>query len=99
MELAYHAEKLLIEARPDRAQINSLLGLMRKPPEAVRDRLLYEQVERRLDVIGDHDFQKVIEKLTPYQAHILTTMREQAKERERLADIEKERTHTIERSR
>jgi hypothetical protein len=38
---------------------------LRKPPEAVRDRLLYEQVERRFNVIGEYDFQKVIEKTTP----------------------------------
>jgi hypothetical protein len=72
---------------------------MYNPPESVRDRLLYDQIDRWLNVIEDYGFQKVIEKLPPYQARILTNIREQAKEREHQIEQEKDHTYTIERSR
>jgi hypothetical protein len=99
LELAYHTQKLLNETRPDQAQITQLLEQMHNPPESVRDRLLHEQIDRRLNNITDYSFEKVINNLPPYQAHILTTIREQAKERDRLIDAKREPDRTIERSR
>jgi hypothetical protein len=97
--LGYHTQKLLAEAHHDKDKIALLLEKLNRPPESVRDRLLHERIDRRLNIIPEESFQKVIEKLPPYQAHILTNIREQAKERERLKEIEKERHHTYERSR
>jgi hypothetical protein len=75
---------------------------MNKTPENVRDRLLQERVDRRLNIIPEQNFQKVIEKLPPEHAKILTDMRDQHKERERLKEMEhaeREQNRVIERSR
>jgi archaellum component FlaC len=72
---------------------------MSSPPESTREKRLYEQISHHLNTIAEENFQKVIENLPPYQAHILTTVREQAKELERLLEQEKERDRTFERSR
>jgi hypothetical protein len=90
IELEYHTQKLLNETRPDQEQITRLLEQMRQPPESLRDRLLYEQIERQLNAISDYHFEKAIEKLPQEQAHILTALREQAKEREELLKFERE---------
>ncbi|MDR1993486.1 MAG: hypothetical protein LBQ98_08375 [Nitrososphaerota archaeon] len=54
---------------------------MNQPPETIRDRLLHEQIDRRLNVIADEKFQRIIDKLSPYEAHILTTIRTSQKTR------------------
>jgi hypothetical protein len=92
-------QKLLNETRPDHEQITQLLAQMHKPPESVREKLLREQIDRRLNVITDYSFEKVINNLPPYQAHILTTIRKQVKERERTIEAAKEHDRTFERSR
>ncbi|MDR0373266.1 MAG: hypothetical protein LBI79_06900 [Nitrososphaerota archaeon] len=61
--------------------------------------LLQEQIDRRLNIIPDESFRKVIDNLPPYQAHILSTIREQVKEHDRLIEVTKEHVQTIERSR
>jgi hypothetical protein len=99
VRLEYHTQKLLNDTRPDKQQIDKLLEEMREPPGAVLDRLQYEQVERRLNVIGDEDFQRVVDNLPPYEAQILKNIREQAKERELLIEAERNRDRTFERSR
>jgi hypothetical protein len=99
IELTYHTQKLLNETRPNQQQITHLLEQMHQPPESTLDRLLQEQINRRLNIIPDEKFQKVIENLPPYQARILTTIREQAKERQRLIEAEKDRSRTFDRSR
>jgi hypothetical protein len=99
LELEYHTQKLLNETHPDHQQITRLLEKMNSPPEAIRDKLLYDQINRRLNTLAEEHFQKVIANVSPYEAHILTTIRKQAKERERLIELAKERDRTIERSR
>jgi hypothetical protein len=99
LELAYHTQKLLNDTRPDKEQITQLLEQTRQPPESVREKILRERIEHQLNTITDNTFQKVIDTLPPYQAHILINIREQAKERERLKEIEKERNRSIDRSR
>lgn len=99
IELAYHTQKLLNETRPDHEQINVLLEQMRNPPQSVREQQLQEHIERQLNVVGDTSFQKVIDNLPSYEAHILTNIREQHKERQRLIELSKERDRTYERSR
>ena len=99
LELAYHTQKLLNETRPDHEQITRLLEQTHHPPEPIREKLLREQIEHRLNTIGDYEFQKVIDNLNPYQAHILTAIREQAKKHERLIEQEKEHSRTIDRGR
>jgi hypothetical protein len=90
IELAYHTQKLLNETRPDHEQISHLLEQMRQPPKSIREQQIQERIERELNVIGDTSFQKVIDNLPPYEAHILTNIREQAKEREELLRFERE---------
>jgi myosin heavy subunit len=90
LELDYHTQKLLNQTRPDQEQISQLLEQMHKPRPSVRERQIQERIERQLDVISDASFQKVIDNLPPYQAHILTNIREQAKERQQLLKFEKE---------
>jgi hypothetical protein len=73
-------------------------------PEEYRDRqTLWNRIDRRLNIIPEESFQKVIENLPEHQAQILTTIREQAKERQRLIEAKKEREcerdRKIERSR
>ncbi|MDR0471500.1 MAG: MobA/MobL family protein [Nitrososphaerota archaeon] len=99
IELAYHTQKLLNETRPDHEQINSLIEQMRKPPESAREQQIQQRIEHQLNVIGDTSFQKVIDNLPPYEAQILTNIREQAKEHKRQIELSKERDRTIERSR
>jgi hypothetical protein len=99
IELEYHTQKLLNEIRPEHQQITHLLEKMNSPPESTREKRLHEQINHRLNTLAEENFQKVIENLPPYQAHILTTIREQAKELERLLEQEKERYRTFERSR
>ncbi|MDR2700733.1 MAG: hypothetical protein LBC12_08110 [Nitrososphaerota archaeon] len=71
---------------------------MRKPSESARERQLQEQIERRLNVLTDNNFQKVIDKLPSYEAHLLTNIREQVKEHERHVEHERELNRTIERN-
>jgi predicted amino acid-binding ACT domain protein len=100
--LGYHTQKLLADTRPDKEEITQLQEKMSNPPETVRERLLQERIDRRLNIIPDQDFQKVIEKLPREQAKILVDIREQAKERQRLKELEraeKEHAHSFERSR
>jgi hypothetical protein len=69
--LAYHTQKLFNELRPDRQQIEQLLEEMNQPPLSVRDKLLYEQIDRQLNTITDEDFQRVIENLPENDAKLL----------------------------
>jgi myosin heavy subunit len=92
LELEYHTQKLLNKTRPDheQTQINVLLEQMRQPPQSVRDKMLHERIERQLNVISDAGFQKVMDNLPAYEAHVLTNIREQAKEQEQLLKFERE---------
>jgi len=92
LELEYHTKKLLNEIRPDyeQKQIDVLLEQMHQPPQSVREQQIRARVERRLETITDYSFEKAIENLPSYQAHLLTTMREQAKERKQLLKFERE---------
>ncbi|MDR0470364.1 MAG: MobA/MobL family protein [Nitrososphaerota archaeon] len=90
LELEYHTQKLLAETRPNHEQINSLLEQTHQPPKSVRDKILRERIEHQLNIISDASFQRVIEKLPTYQAHILSDIREQAKEHEQLLKFERE---------
>jgi hypothetical protein len=99
LELEYHTQKLLAETRPDHHQITQIIEEMNKTPDTIHDKLLYEQIDRRLNTLAQEHFQKVIENLPPYQAHILTTIREQAQKRKLLIEQKKERNRTIERGR
>jgi hypothetical protein len=72
---------------------------MHKPPETVRDRLLQERIDRRLNIIPDESFQKVIEKLPQKHAQILTNTREHAKSVEQEQEKTRKQTRTIERTR
>ena len=80
--LEYHTHKLLAESRPDGQQIEKLLEQMNKPPENIRDRLLHERIDRRLNIIPDESFQKVLEKLPQEYAQTLTEQRNRAQEKE-----------------
>ncbi|MDR0493539.1 MAG: MobA/MobL family protein [Nitrososphaerota archaeon] len=97
--LGYHTQKLLAETEYDKDQLNKLLKQMNKPPETVRERLQQEQIDRRLNIIPDEDFQKVIEKLPPEYAQPLIKTREQTKADEREQEKTREQSRTIERSR
>jgi hypothetical protein len=103
-ELEYHTSKLLVEIHTNKDHLEQLLEQISKPPDKIRDKLLYERVDRRLNIIPDNSFQKVIDNVSHQQAQTLTHIREQHKERERqrLKDLEraeKDRNHTVERSR
>ncbi|MDR0460195.1 MAG: hypothetical protein LBH62_01965 [Nitrososphaerota archaeon] len=93
--LGYHTQKLLAETQHDKDRLNELLQQVNQLPETVRDRLKQEQVDRRLNIITDEDFQKVIEKLPPEHIKSLTRMRK-IKEKEKndalIRTKEKERT-------
>jgi len=65
IELKYHTTKLLAETRPDHEQITQLLEKTNKPPDKIRDKLLHERINLRLNIIPDHSFQKVIDNLYP----------------------------------
>jgi hypothetical protein len=90
IEFEYHTQKLLNEIHPDHERISQLFEQTHKPPESVRERQIRERVERQLETITDHNFEKAIENLPPHQAQILTNIREQAKEREELLKFERE---------
>ena len=98
LELDYHTQKLLNEIHSDHEQITQLLEQTRKPPEPIRERQIRERAERLLNTITDNNFQKDTENLPPYQAHILTNIRKQAKEHKRQIELERERIREIERS-
>jgi hypothetical protein len=90
IELKYHTQKLLNDTRPDNEQITHLIEQMRNPPQSARDRQLHERIEHQFNVISDYYFEKAIETLPQRQAQILTTIHEQAKEREELLKFERE---------
>jgi len=91
--LDYHTQKLLAQTRLDGQQIEKLLEKMNTPPETVRDLLLQEKIDRRLNIIPDESFQKVIEKLPQHQAQTLIEQRNRAQEKE-LKELEKLREQT-----
>ncbi|MDR2202823.1 MAG: MobA/MobL family protein [Nitrososphaerota archaeon] len=102
IELKYHTTKLLAEIRPDKKEISRLLEKLSNPPDKIRDKLLYEQIDRRLNIIPDHSFRKAIETMPPHQAQTLTNIRQQHKERQHLKELvcsSKNRTHSFTRSR
>ena len=92
--LEYHTKKLLAETRPDKDQQNQFLQHINKPSESVRDRLLQERIDRRLNIIPDENFQRVIEKLPQHQAQTLIEQRKRAQEK-KLKELEKLREQTI----
>jgi hypothetical protein len=67
--------------------------------QAVRDRLIWEQIEHQLNTLSDKDFQKALLKLPYEEAQTLTEMRKLVRERERSIELEKTRNRTIGRSR
>jgi hypothetical protein len=91
--LEYHTKKLLAETRSDKEKLDKLLEQMNPPPETVRDRLLQERIDRRLNIIPDKDFQRVIEKLPQHQTQTLIEQRKRAQEKE-LKEPEKLREQT-----
>lgn len=97
--LGYHTQKLLAQTRHDKDHLDKLLQQMKPPPETVRDRLLQERINRRLNIIPDESFQKVIEKLLSQHAQTLINTRKHVKAIEQEHERAKERTHTIERNR
>jgi len=97
--LDYHTQKLLAQIRPDKDQLNTLLQQMNTLPETIRNRLLYERIERRLNIIPDESFQKVIENLPDHQAKTLIEQRNRAEVVKREQEKTMERNRTIERSR
>jgi len=72
---------------------------MNTPPQSVRDRILQERIDRRLNIIPDESFQKVLEKLPQEHAQILIEERKRTKAIKQEQEKTKERTRTIERSR
>ena len=95
LELEYHTQKLLNGIRPDHEQIARLLEQMRKPPENIRDRLLQERIDRRLNIIPDESFQKIIEKLPENQAKILIEERKRAQEKDLANRREQAKAHEL----
>ena len=93
-ELEYHTTKLLAEIHTDKDHLDKLLQQMNKPPDKIRDKLIHERVDRRLNIIPDNSFQKVIENVSQTHAQTLTHIREQHKKREQLKEIEKAREQT-----
>ncbi|MCL2359028.1 MobA/MobL family protein [Candidatus Bathycorpusculum sp.] len=97
--LEYHTQKLLNDTRPDKQQIEELLEKMRDPPQSDYDKWQYDRIDRRLNVITEEDFQRVIEKLPDHQAQALIEQRKRAQEKE-LAEIRKHtQTHDLSRGR
>jgi hypothetical protein len=88
--LEYHTEKLLAEIRPDGQQIDKLLQQLNHPSQSTRDRLLSERIDRRLNIIAEENFQKVIENLPDYQAQTLIEQCNRTQEKE----LEKSREQT-----
>jgi len=91
--LEYHTQKLLAQTHYDKDQLNTLLQQINTPPETIRDRLLQERIDRRLNIIPDESFQKVIERLPQNQAQTLIDERKRAQEKE-LKELEKLREQT-----
>jgi len=103
VKLDYHTQKLLNETRHDYQKIEKLLENMSKPPESIRERLLHEQITRRLNTITDENFREVIKNLPENQAKMLISHVEAKKlnnARRLLRDkIERERSRADERCR
>jgi hypothetical protein len=97
--LEYHTQKLLAETRPDGQQIDNLLEKLNKSPQTLRDRLLHEQIDRRLNIIPDENFQKVIENLPENQAQILIEQRNRTQEKELEKSREQAKTRELSRIR
>ena len=97
--LGYHTQKLLAQAQHDKDQLNELLQQINKPPENVREQQLQERVDRRLNIIPDENFQKVIEKLPPEHAQTLIKKREHDKEIKQAQEKTREQTQTHDLSR
>jgi hypothetical protein len=98
IEQQYHTQKLLADTRPDKDKIYQLLERMNKPPETLYTRLLHERLDRRLNIIPDEAFQKVLEKLPSEYAQILIEERKRSKIIEREPEKTHAQTRTIERS-
>jgi len=97
--LEYHTQKLLAETRPDKDQLNKLLEKMNKPPETIRERLLQERIDRRLNIIPDKDFQSIIENLPQHHAQTLVEQRKRAQEKELEKMREQSKTYDLSRIR
>ncbi|MDR2203488.1 MAG: MobA/MobL family protein [Nitrososphaerota archaeon] len=99
-ETEYQKHLLLIELRPDKAEIHKLIKSSKPPPKGIREKIFYDKAESRLNTITNETLPKILEKLTPEQAKRITEKREQAQTKE-MEKIAKERVQnrTIERSR
>ncbi|MCL2257513.1 MAG: MobA/MobL family protein [Candidatus Bathyarchaeota archaeon] len=91
--LEYHTQKLIAQTRPDGQQIEKILEKLNKPPDNTHARLLQERIDRRLNIIPDQDFQRIIEKLPQHQAQTLIQQRKHAEEKA-LSELEKLRKQT-----
>jgi hypothetical protein len=97
--LGYHTQKLLARAQHDKDQLNELLQQKNKSPENIREQQLQERVDRRLNIIPDESFQKVIEKLPPEHAKTLIKKREHDKEIKQAQEKTRKQIHDLSRSR
>ena len=97
--LGYHTQKLLAEADHDKNQLSQLLEKLNKAPENIRDRQLQERIDRRLNIIPDESFRKVLEKLPPEHAQTLIEHRKRTQEIKQEQEKARERNRSIERSR
>jgi hypothetical protein len=94
VELEYHTQKLLAEARSDKGLIAVMSRRVPHPREMVRERLLYERVDRRLNFLAEENFQKVLEHANPDQIRTLSDIWRKIKDKER--EKAKEKSHTYE---
>jgi len=106
IEKEYHKQKLLAQISPDSERIDKLLEQKEKLPETVRDRLQYESINRRLNVIAEENVEDIIKDFERQESKKVRDMlaryrEEQARIRERELERERirERNRTIERSR
>jgi hypothetical protein len=108
IEKEYHKQKLLSQLRPDNEQIEKLLERWQKPPETVRERLHYERINRRLNLIMEDNVEEIIKKVEQQQAQKIRDMmerhreerariREKELERERLRELNRNRSYVISR--
>jgi len=97
--LGYHTQKLLAQTQHDKDNLDKTLEKLNKPPDNIREKQLYERIDRRLNIIPDESFQRVIEKLPPEHTKTLIEQRARNKAIKQEQEKAREHTHTIERSR
>jgi hypothetical protein len=97
--LDYHTQKLIAQTQHDKDKLNTLLQQTNSPPETIRDRLLQERIDHRLNIIPDESFQRVIEKLPNHQSQTLIEQRKRTQEKELERLREQTKTRDLSRSR